>query len=86
MASVDEVRAGIALATRQAQDGVAALQQAGLSLEQARSAFTTATQGSVQPEADQANGMLAHAAQQVTEATNSVHAAIEIAEGYAARL
>jgi hypothetical protein len=86
MASVDEVRAGIAVAVRQAQDGIAALQQASLALEQARSAFITATQGSVQPEADQANGMLAQAVQQAGDTTNTVSAAIEIAQGFAARL
>ncbi len=86
MATVDEVRAGIAVATRQATEGMAALQQASLSLEQARNAFSTATQGSVQPEADQANSMLNQAVQQVSDATNSANAAITIAEGFAARL
>jgi hypothetical protein len=86
MASVDDVRAGVLLATRQAQDGTAALQQAGLAFEQARSTFITASQGSVQPEVEQINGMLAQAVQQVNDATNSVNAAIDIANGYAARL
>ncbi len=86
MASVEEVRAGIAVATQQASEGMAALQQASSSLEQAQSALTMATQGSTQSDADQANGLLAQAVRQIGEATNSVSAAISTAESYAARL
>lgn len=65
---------------------MAALQQAGLSLEQARSAFMSASQGSVRPEAEQINGMLAQAVQQVNDATNTVQATISVADGFAAGL
>jgi len=86
MASVEEVRAGIAVATQQASEGMAALQQASSSLEQAQSALTMATQGSTQSDADQANGLLAQAVRQIGEATQSVSSAISTADSYAARL
>jgi hypothetical protein len=86
MASVDEVRAGIGLATQQASDGVAALRQASSSLEQAQNALTMVTQGSVHPEAEQANGLLAQAGRSISEAISSALAAISTAESYAARL
>jgi hypothetical protein len=65
---------------------MAALQQAGLSLEQARSAFMSASQGSVRTEVEQINGMLGQAVQQVNDATNTVQATISVAEGFAAGL
>jgi hypothetical protein len=86
MASVEEVRAGIALANRQATESVAALRQAGTALEQAQSALAMVTQGSAQPDAEQANGLFAQAARSITEAAQSVSAGMSTAEGYAARL
>jgi hypothetical protein len=86
MASVEEVRAGIALANQQASESMAALQQASSALEQAQAALTMVTQGSAQPDAEQANGLLSHAVQSVSEAVQSVSAAISTAESYAARL
>jgi hypothetical protein len=86
MASVEEVRAGIAQANEQASNSIAALQQASSALEQAQGALTMVTQGSAQPDAEQANGLLAQAVRAITEATQSVTAAISTAESYAARL
>ncbi|HEX4724284.1 MAG TPA: hypothetical protein VH333_17335 [Pseudonocardiaceae bacterium] len=86
MASVEEVRAGIAQANQQASESMAALQQASSALEQAQSSLTMVTQGSGQPDAEQANGLLAQAVQAIGEATQSVLAAISTAESYAARL
>lgn len=86
MASVEEVRAGIAQANQQANESMAALQQASSALEQAQSSLTMVTQGSGQPDAEQANGLLAQAVSSITEATQSVRAAISTAESYAARL
>jgi hypothetical protein len=86
MASVEEVRAGIALANQQASESMAALQQASSALEQAQGALTMVTQGSAQPDAEQANGLLAQAVRAIGEATQSVSAAISTAESYAARL
>ncbi len=86
MASVDEVRAGIALAVQQAGESRQALQQANSSLEQAQSTLTMVTQGSGQPDADQARGLLVQAVQQIGEVTRTVNAAITTAESYSARL
>lgn len=86
MASVEEVRAGIALANQKASESVAALQQASACLDEAQAALTTVTQGSAQADAEQANGLLAMAVRTIGEAQQSVSAAISTAEGYAARL
>lgn len=86
MASVEEVRAGIARANQQASESMAALDQAVRSLEQAQEALTMVTQGSAQPDAEQANGLLAQAVRGISDAAQSVTAAISTAESYAARL
>lgn len=86
MASVEEVRAGIALANRQASESIAALRQASSALEQAQGALTMVTQGSAQPDAEQANGLFAQAARAIGEAAQTVSAGISTAESYAARL
>jgi hypothetical protein len=86
MASVEEVRAGIAQANAQASESMAALQQASSALEQAQNTLTMATQGSGQPDADQANGLLAQAVQGIREVTQTVSAAISTAESYSDRL
>jgi hypothetical protein len=86
MASVEEVRAGIARANAQATEGIAALQQASSSLEQAQGALTLVTQGSDHADAGQANALLADALRTVGEAAQSVNTAISKAESYAAAL
>lgn len=86
MASVEEVQAGIARANAQANDSMGALQQASSALEQAQDTLTMATQGSSQPEAEQAKAQLLEAVKKIDEATQSVRAAISTAESYAARL
>jgi len=86
MANVEEVRAGIALATQKASESVAALQQASACLSEAQVALTHVTQGSAQADAEQANGLLAMAVHTISEAQQNVSAAITTAEGYAARL
>lgn len=86
MASVEEVKAGIAQANEQATNSIAALQQASSALEQAQGALNMVTQGSGQPDAEQANGLLAQAVRAIGEAQQSVTAAISTAESYAARL
>jgi hypothetical protein len=86
MASVDEVRTGVSLALQQANDSLGALQQADLSLGQSESALRVVTQGSTQPEPEQAIALLQQARQQVTDAVQNVQSAVTTAEGYAARL
>ncbi|HVK25456.1 MAG TPA: hypothetical protein VM677_29205 [Actinokineospora sp.] len=86
MAGVEEIRTGIAVATEKAQAGIAAISQASLQLDEARSALATATQGSGQADVAQAHGLLAEALQVLADAQAAVQASITSAEGYAARL
>jgi hypothetical protein len=86
MASVDDVRAGIARANQQATESIAALQQASSAIEQAQSSLTMVTQGSGHADAEQANGLLADAARAVDEIAQTVNAAISKAESYASGL
>lgn len=86
MAGVEEVRAGIALANQKASEGIAALQQAGLALEEAQQALANATQGSSQEEIQHAYGMLAEANQSLNGLQGTINASISSAEGYAGRL
>lgn len=86
MAGVEEIRAGIAVATERAQAGIAAMTQASMQLDEARSALMTATQGTGQADMAQAHGMLAEALQTIAGAQATVQACISSAEGYAARL
>ncbi|WP_374727423.1 hypothetical protein [Haloactinomyces albus] len=86
MAGVEEVRAGIALANQKASEGIAALQQATLALEEAQQALATATQGSSQEEIQHAYGMLAEATQTLNGVQGTVQASISSTEGYAGRL
>jgi replicative DNA helicase len=86
MGSVEEVRAGIALANEKANESMGALREAATALEQAQSMLAEATQGSSQSDAEQAQSLLAHAVQSIGEIQSSVDQAIHTAEGYAARL
>jgi hypothetical protein len=86
MASVEEVRAGIAMANEKASESISALQQATMALEQAQTAFANATEGSTQVDIHQASGLLAQAIANITDAQHSVIAGITTAEGYSSRL
>ncbi|MCC5697903.1 MAG: hypothetical protein ABS918_00625 [Saccharopolyspora rectivirgula] len=86
MAGVEEVRAGIALATQKAAEGVAALQQAALALEEAQQTLVAATEGTSQEEILHAHGLLAEAIQSISGAQGTVNACITAAENYAGRL
>jgi hypothetical protein len=86
MASIDEVRAGIGLATDKASESLGALQQAHSSLEQAQGLLLRATEGSGQSDAPEATGLLAQAIGSITEVQQAVSAAIQAAEGVANRL
>jgi hypothetical protein len=86
MAGVEEIRAGIALANNKASDAIAALQQAALQLDEARTALMTATEGSAQTDVTQAHGLLAEAVQTIAGLRTTILASITSAEGYAARL
>lgn len=86
MASVEEVRAGIALATEKAQTGIAALAEASGALEEAQAALVAATQGSASVEIAQAHGMLAEALQSLVGVQSTVSAGISSAESYSGHL
>jgi hypothetical protein len=86
MASIEEVRAGIALANDKASESIGALQQAHSSLEQAQGAVLRVTEGSAQADVSDANALLANAVGSILEVQQAVAAAIQAAEGVANRL
>lgn len=86
MASIDEVRAGINMATDKASESLGALQQAHSCLEEAQGLLMRATEGSGQADAHEATGLLAQAIGSVTDVQQSVSAAVQAAEGVANRL
>ncbi len=86
MASIEEVRAGIALANDKASESLGALQQAHSALEQAQGMMLRASEGSGQADVNEANGLLAQAVGSVVEVQQAVAAAIQAAEGVASRL
>lgn len=86
MAGVEEIRAGIALANEKASAGIAALQQAAQSLEEAQLSLSQATQGSTQHEVSQAHGLLAEALQGINGMVSTIQAGISAAESYSTRL
>jgi hypothetical protein len=86
MASIEEVRAGIALANEKASESLGSLQQAHSSLEQAQGALMRVTEGSAQSDVSEANGLLAQAVGSILEVQQAVASAIQAAEGVANRL
>lgn len=86
MANVEEVRAGIALASEKARTGVAALAEAAGALDEAQAALVAATQGSAHDEVAKAHGMLAEATQTIAGLQGTVNAGISAAESYAGHL
>jgi hypothetical protein len=86
VASIEEVRAGIARANESATESLGALQQAHASLEQAQGALLRATEGSGQADVSEANGLLAQAVGSIEEVRQQVSAAISASEGVANRL
>lgn len=86
MASVEEVRSGIALASEKARASMAALAEAGNALEEAQSALAATTQGSADDEIAQAHGLLAEAQQAITGAQGTVNAGIAATENYSGHL
>ena len=86
MASIDEVRAGIALANEKASESVGALQQAHAALEEAQAMLMQVTEGSGQDDVAEANGFVAQALGAVADSQQAVKAAIAAADGVANRL
>lgn len=86
MASIEEVRAGIALANDKASESLGGLQQATSALEQAQAALQRVTEGSSQSDASEAVNLYAQAVSTVRDAQQIVSAAISASEGIANRL
>ena len=86
MASIEEVRAGIQLASSKASESLGALQQAGSQLEEAQASLQRVTEGSSQADTNDANAQLAHAVSSIGEVQQMVRQAISSAEGIANRL
>jgi hypothetical protein len=86
MASIEEVRAGIAQANEKASESLNALQNAQASLEQAQNELQRITEGSSQSDVNEANNMLATAVSGIGDVQQAVQAAIKASEGVASRL
>jgi hypothetical protein len=86
VASIEEVRDGIAQANDKASESMGALDQARSSIEEAQRALQQVTEGSSQSDVEQANAYYAEAASKIDDVQQAINAAIEAAEGVAARL
>jgi hypothetical protein len=86
VASIEEVRSGIAQANDKASESLGALQQAQDCIEQAQTALAQVTEGSSQSDVDQANAYFAEAASKIGDVQQAVNAAMEAAEGVSSRL
>jgi len=86
MPNIEEARAGVMGAKSTGESALAELAQAHSSLEDTQNALRNATEGSNQPEADQAHGLLAEAMNKIDEARQQVASALAEFEGVATRL
>ena len=86
MPNIDEARSGIMSAHHSAQQGLSELMRAYTSLEDAQNGLRHGTEGSNQPEADQAHAQLAEALNRIDEARQQVSSALQEFEGVAQRL
>lgn len=86
MASVEEVRNGVAQAKSKADEALGSLGQARLALDEAQGLLSQAIQGSGHDEILQARNMLAEAGQNVELLKSSISNSIEAADGWAGRL
>jgi hypothetical protein len=86
MASIEEVRTGIALANDQISESLGGMQQSHSLLEQALGTLMRVTEGSTQADVSEVNGLLAQAVGSIADAQQSAAAAIQVSEGVANRL
>ena len=86
MASIEEVRSGIAQASQKASESLGALQQAHSQLEDAQRSLAQHTQGSAQGDVDEVNAQLAQAVNSIAETQQLVQTAISSAESISQRL
>ena len=81
MASIEEVRAGIAAANEKATEGLGALQQAHASLEEAQGTLMRATEGSGQADVSRRTGCWPRPSNNIDEVRQQVSAAISASKG-----
>ena len=86
MASIEEVRAGIARRTTRPRRASAPCSRPSPRWRQAQGELPRVTEGSGQADVSEANSLLAQAVTSVTEVQQSVQAAIQASEGVANRL
>lgn len=86
MANVEGLRAGIALANENSSESIAALQQAGQKLEEAKRALAAAAQGSPQAEIEHSQGMLEEATRSINAAQEAINASVTSNQTYVGRL
>ncbi|MEV0679805.1 hypothetical protein AB0I60_25090 [Actinosynnema sp. NPDC050436] len=86
MASIEDVRSAIAQAVEKATQSQQALQQAADLAEDAQALLSTATQGSVQADVEQANGQFAEVVSGVSDLQKFLGAGISQAESINGRL
>jgi uncharacterized phage infection (PIP) family protein YhgE len=86
MASIEEVRAGIAAANDRISESFGPLQQAHAYLSEAQGMLMRATEGSGQADVQEAAGLLAQALGHLTDGQQAAKAAMSSSEGIANRL
>ncbi|GAA3365409.1 MULTISPECIES: hypothetical protein [Saccharopolyspora] len=86
MASVDDVRSGVAHAKQKADEAIGALQQAHSALDEAQNMLTQAIQGSGQDEILMARNMLVEATENLRMVGGTIRSSIDSAESWAGRL
>ncbi|WP_214403983.1 hypothetical protein [Pseudonocardia lacus] len=84
--SIDEVKSGIMQACSQISESNGALQQANSALQQAQGTLQRVTQGTSQADVSEAIALLNRAMDGVQEVQQAADAAVQAAEGVAARL
>jgi hypothetical protein len=86
MASIEEVKAGIMAATNEISNAGGASQQVHSSYQQAQAMLQRVTDGTSQADVSEATGLLSRAMDLIVESQQAASAAIQAAEGVAARL
>ena len=86
MASIEEVRAGIAAANDRISESFGPLQQAHAYLSEAQGMLMRVTEGSGQADVQEAAGLLAQALGHLTDGQQAAKAAMSSSEGIAHRL
>ena len=86
MANIEEVRAGIALATDKISESFGPLQQAHAQISEAQGLLLRVTEGTGQADVQEAVGLLAQALGSITDGQQAAKAAVSSSEAIANRL